>query len=121
MKKRTFTGIIIAFFIADGLIYFYFPGEKPHKKTASPEKLTPGVEMSILPAALRVAEKKNYFQQEGLHVTIKEFASGKNALATMLNEGGLHMVTVARTSVMFNSFKRNDYTIIASMVYSGIF
>jgi len=82
------------------------------------EKITLGVETSLLPAAVWVAENKGYFEREGLDLTIKEFDSGRTALATMLNEGNLDMVTVAQTPVMFNSFDRDDYVIIATMVYS---
>ena len=83
------------------------------------EKITLGVETSLLPAAVWVAENKGYFEREGLDLTIKEFDSGRTALATMLNEGNLDMVTVAQTPVMFNSFDRDDYVIIATMVYSN--
>jgi NitT/TauT family transport system substrate-binding protein len=65
-----------------------------------------------------VAENEGYFEGEGLDLTIREFDSGRTALATMLNEGNLDMVTVAQTPVMFNSFDRDDYVIIATMVYS---
>ena len=77
-----------------------------------------GVETSILPSPVWVAENKRYFQEEGLNVKIKEFGSGRSALKTMLTEGNLDMVTCAQTPVMFNSFTRNDYAIIAGMVYS---
>ena len=77
-----------------------------------------GCETSLLPSAVWIADNKGYFQQEGLNVKIKEFGSGRTALATMLNEGGLDMVTVAQTPVMFNSFNRSDYAIIATMVCS---
>ncbi|MBM4308175.1 MAG: ABC transporter substrate-binding protein [Deltaproteobacteria bacterium] len=77
-----------------------------------------GVVTSILPSPVWVAENKRYFQEEGLSVKIKEFGSGRSALKTMLTEGNLHMVTCAQTPVMFNSFIRNDYAIIAGMVYS---
>ncbi len=83
------------------------------------EKVTLGVETSLLPAAVWVVENKGYFEREGLDLTIKEFDSGRTALATMLNEGNLDMVTVAQTPVMFNSFDRDDYVIIATMVYSN--
>ena len=82
------------------------------------KKVTLGVETSLLPAAVWVAENKDYFRGEGLDLTIKEFDSGRTALATMLNEGNLDMVTVAQTPVMFNSFDRDDYVIIAAMVSS---
>ena len=73
-----------------------------------------GVETSILPSPVWVAENKRYFQEEGLNVKIKEFGSGRSALKTMLSEGNLDMVTCAQTPVMFNSFTRNDYAIIAA-------
>jgi ABC-type nitrate/sulfonate/bicarbonate transport system substrate-binding protein len=67
------------------------------------------------------AENKGYFQDEGLSVEIKEFDSGKTALTTMLDAGNtqnLDIITVAQTPVMFNSFTRDDYQIIAAMVTS---
>lgn len=77
-----------------------------------------GCETSLLPSSVWIAEKKGYFKEEGLDVKIEEFGSGKTALAAMLNEGNLDMVTVAQTPVVFNSFDRNDYAIIAAMVCS---
>jgi NitT/TauT family transport system substrate-binding protein len=77
-----------------------------------------GVETSILSSPVWIAENKRYFQKEGLHVKIIEFGSGRSALKKMLTEGNLDMVTCAQTPVMFNSFTRNDYAIIAGMVYS---
>jgi len=75
-----------------------------------------GCATSFLPSSVWVAEDKGYF--EGLNVKIREFNSGKTALDTMLNQGNLDMVTVAQTPVMFNSFKRSDFVILAAMVYS---
>jgi len=109
--------LILVVIIALGLAvggYFWLSQEKP----GPVEKITFGVETSILPSAVWVAENKGYFEEEGLDVGIKEFGSGRTALATMLNEGNLDMVTVAQTPVMFNSFDRNDYVIIAAMVCS---
>jgi ABC-type nitrate/sulfonate/bicarbonate transport system substrate-binding protein len=85
------------------------------------EKLTLGVELSLLTAHVWVAEKNGYFQDEGLTVEIKDFDSGKNALTTMLdveNIQDLDIITVAQTPLMFNSFTRDDYQIIAAMVTS---
>jgi ABC-type nitrate/sulfonate/bicarbonate transport system substrate-binding protein len=91
--------------------------EKPPKV----EKLILGVETSLLTAPVWVAENKGYFQDEGLTVEIKDFDSGKTALTTMLDEGNtqdLDIITVAQTPIMFNSFTRDDYQIIAAMVTS---
>ena len=91
--------------------------QKKQEKPEEIKKITLGVETSLLPSAVWVAENKGYFERQGLDLTIKEFDSGRTALATMLNEGNLDMVTVAQTPVMFNSFDRDDYVIIATMVY----
>jgi len=108
---------ILVVIIALGLAvsgYFWLSEEK----LGPTERITFGVETSILPSAVWVAENKGYFQEEGLDVEIKEFGSGRTALATMLKEGNLDMVTVAQAPVMLNSFDRNDYVIIAAMVCS---
>ncbi len=105
--------VVVALGLAVGS-YFWWPREKLEPV----ETIILGVETSILPSAVWVADNKGYFQEEGLEVEMKEFDSGRNALATILKEGGLDMVTVAQTPVMFNSFTRNDYVIIAGMVSS---
>jgi len=116
MKKTMLTLIAVVMVVVAGMVAGC-RGEV-EKPAGPPEKITFGVETSILPSAVWVAENKGYFEEEGLDVEIKEFGSGRTALATMLNEGNLDMVTVAQTPVMFNSFDRDDYVIIATMVYS---
>ena len=115
-KSRAWIWMVVVV-VAIGLTvggYFWWPQEK----LKSVERIILGVEVSILPSAVWVADSKGYFEEEGLEVEIEEFDSGRNALATMLKEGNLDMVTVAQTPVMFNSFERNDYAIIAGMVSS---
>jgi len=75
-------------------------------------------EMSLLPATVWVAEELGYFDEEGLNLTIREFDSGRNALETMLKDPSINMATVAQTPIVFNSFKQEDYVIIATMAYS---
>jgi len=109
--------LILVVIIALGLAvggYFWLSQEKP----GPVETITFGVETSMLTSAVWVAENKGYFEEERLEVRIEEFDSGKSALATMLKKRNLDMVTVAQTPVMFNSFDRNDYVIIAAMVSS---
>ena len=65
-----------------------------------------------------IAESKGYFTEEGLKEEIKEFDSGREALQTMLNEGGIDIATTAQMPVVSNSFKRSDFAIVGSMVYS---
>src|SRR3989338_676674 len=62
----------------------------PAKKFTGPmEKITVGVEKSLLPALVWIAEDKGYFTENGVEATIKEYASGRAALKAMLDEGGL--------------------------------
>ena len=106
----------------------------PAKKyTGEMEKITVGVEKSLLPALVWIAESKGYFVENGVDVTIKEYDSGRAALTAMLSQGGLpaealakegvDMVTVAQTPVMFNSFTRSDFAIVSAMVssYNDVF
>ena len=120
MNKKIILIVIVIVIIALGAgSYFWLGLKQPEKYTGPVEKIIFGVETSLLPSAVWVAENRGYFQEQGLDIEIKEFDSGKNALKTMLNEGGLDMVTVAQTPVMLNSFSRNDYAIIAGMVFSN--
>lgn len=96
---------------------YYWLSQKP---TGPVEKINFGVELSLLPAMVWVAERNGYFQAEGLDVNIKGFDSGRSAMRAMLDEGAeLDMVTVAQTPFMLNSFKRNDYAMISMMVFSN--
>jgi NitT/TauT family transport system substrate-binding protein len=82
------------------------------------EKVAVGAEASLLTAAIWVAESKGYFEREGLDVTIQEFESGRASFQAMLDGEGIDISTVAPTPIMFSSFKRNDFTIFATFVYS---
>lgn len=120
MNKKTIISILTIITIsAVSIAWWQGRPAQPQKYTGPVEKMTFGVATSLLPSMVWVAENKGYFQEEGLDVTIREFDSGKTALATMLEEGGLDMVTTAQTPVMLNSFKRNDYAIIAGVFYSN--
>lgn len=83
-----------------------------------PVSMTLAAEMSLLPATVWVAEKLGYFQEAGLNLTIREFDSGRNALENMLKDKTINMATVAQTPIVFNSFKKEDYVIIATMAHS---
>ena len=82
------------------------------------EKIVLGTQAIVQLSPVWIAEKKGYFKEEGLQVEIREFASGRAALQTMLNEKGIDLATASQTPVIFNSFHRNDYAVIGGMVYS---
>ena len=98
------------------VIWNYSPIEPTTPLTL--EKLTIGVEKSILPATVFIAENKGYFREEGLDISIKMFNSGKDSFLDMLENRGVDIATVAPTPIMFNSFKRKDFSIVATFVDS---
>ncbi len=118
LKPKLVLAFILTALIAVIMVgSYYWLGQKP---TVPVEKINFGVELSLLPAMVWVAERNGYFQEEGLDVNIKGFDSGRSAMSAMLDEGAeLDMVTVAQTPFVFNSFKRDDYAIIAVMVFSN--
>lgn len=122
LRVENWRGYILVLLILTLLILaYFFLGLNRREEPVQPirlEKITFGVETSLHPSLVWIAEHNGYFTEEGLEVDIKEFSSGRTALRTMLQEGGLDMVTVAQTPVMFNSFERNDYAIIAMIEYS---
>lgn len=81
-------------------------------------KVVLGAETIPFSAPVWVAEQKGYFREHGVDVTIRSFDSGRTALFTMLEEGGLDLVTAAQTPVIAKSFGRRDYAIVAGLGYS---
>ena len=67
---------------------------------------------AILAAPVIIAHEKGYFFDEGLDVTMREYSAGKLALDGMF-AGEVDLATVAETPVVFNSFKRDDFFILA--------
>ncbi len=119
MNKRTvivILAVIVAFISVSGYLVFQRGG--PGGPLEPPEKITFGVDLSVISAPVWVAENRRYFQEEHLDMNIIDYPSGRTALAEMLAKGNLDMVTVAQTPVMYNSFSRNDYAIIVGMAYS---
>ncbi len=60
-----------------------------------------------------VAETEDYFTKEGVTVRIDEVASSVHGMK-MLAEGKTDLTTGSETLVMFNSFVRNDFAILAT-------
>ena len=115
LKKRIIS-FAIAVMMALGMLIWFV--QKPAPQTPNLERLTLGVEASFLPAAVWVAADQGYFEQESLLLTIKDFNSGKASFEAMLNHEGVDISTVAPTPIMFQSFKRDDFAIVATFVHS---
>ncbi len=99
--------------------YFLFLREMDDEKQSAAEKIVIGVETSFLTAPVWVADDKGYFRDEGIELAIKEFDSGKASFEAMLaKKDGIDVCTVAQTPIMFRSFERDDFLIIAAIVHS---
>ena len=93
---------------------------KPVEKKVQIEKtvLHLGVEESLLTAPIWIAENKGFFEKNGLQVNMKIFDSGKASLVSLIDEEKLDICTVAQTPIMFNSFNKSGFKILASMATS---
>lgn len=65
-----------------------------------------------------IAVEKGFYSKEGLDVTVKEYPSGKRAVEGMLS-GEVDVATTAETPIVFASFERQDFSVIASISSSG--
>jgi len=82
------------------------------------EPLSIAVSRTPLCLPFYVAEHEGYFAAEGVQVRIEEVIGGHRAAKAVL-DGVTDMGTIAETGIMFNSFKRNDFAILASFVNSN--
>lgn len=79
------------------------------------ERLKLGVVQEPLCALLHLAVEKGFFAAEGLDVTVADkYSSGKLALQGMLDEE-VELTACAEVPIVFNSFSRQDYKVIATI------
>ena len=86
-------------------------------KTGIREEVTVGISKSFLSIPIYIAQTQGFFSDEGLDVTLKEYASGKKATQALF-AGEVAISTVADMPAVFESFKREDFCIIATFAYS---
>ena len=89
--------------------------EQPEKYTGPVEKVRLGLGLSKAFALGMIAEDRGYFEEEGLDIEIKEYPSGKRALVDGLLAGEVDVATTADVPIVFNTFERNDFSIITSI------
>ena len=82
--------------------------------TATKEPITIGVERSPLLALVIIAEDQGFFSKQGVDVKVKYYASGKLALNGMFS-GEVELATPAETPIVFGSFERMDFSIVATI------
>jgi ABC-type nitrate/sulfonate/bicarbonate transport system substrate-binding protein len=82
------------------------------------QDLTIAVSRTSLSLPLYVAQARKFFADEGLSVQVRECLGGQRCLKMMF-EGQAQLATTAEPTVMFNSFKRADFAILATFVTSA--
>ncbi|GGO85687.1 ABC transporter substrate-binding protein [Marinobacterium nitratireducens] len=81
------------------------------------EKLSIAVARTPLSTPIFVAADRGYFRQQGLDVELHEVIGGNRAFDQLI-EGRTDLATSSDSVIMFNSFERRDFTVLASFVTS---
>ncbi len=81
------------------------------------EPLRISVSKTPLSLPFYVAQSQDYFAAEGVNVRISDVLGGHRSLQQLL-EGMADLATSSEAVVMFNSFQRRDFAVIASFVTS---
>lgn len=111
--RRNFFGI----FLIVTSIFFFASCNRQEKSVGPNETVTIGVASIAMSSPIIIAQEKGYFEENGLKVTIKPYSSGKKAIETMF-AGENDVATVAELPIMFQSFVRNDFNVIATFTHS---
>ncbi|MCL1156584.1 ABC transporter substrate-binding protein [Shewanella inventionis] len=91
---------------------------KPNTKAAkSAPPITIAVSNTPLSAPFFIAEKMGYFTENNLKVELVRFDGGVKCFDALINKE-VDFATASETVVMFNSFQRTDFSVLASFVES---
>ncbi len=117
-SKREKTILVLLICIIFVLNNLFFIGE-----LAGESKSLTTVRLASVPAIVEapshIAYQKKYFQEEGLNLSIEINPDGKTSL-THLFEDKVDIAAVMGTPVVYASFQRNDFYVIAKMEQAKI-
>lgn len=71
-----------------------------------------------LAALVIIVDKKGYFIKQGIKPIIQPFKAGKQALVDGLLANPVDIATTANVPIVFNTFQRNDFKIVANIASS---
>jgi NitT/TauT family transport system substrate-binding protein len=93
--------------------------EKPEEYTGPVEKITLAAYAGETGALVYVAEDRGFFEENGLEVTIKGYASGK-AAADALIDGEADIATSADFVFVSNSFEHTDLRVFGTVATAEV-
>ncbi len=114
--KKIFIGIAIIVLIG---ISVGGCQEKPEKHTGPVEKITLAAYAGETGALVYVAEHQGFFEENGLDVTIKDYASGKAAADALLS-GEADIATSADFVFVSNSFDHADLRVFGTVATAEV-
>ncbi len=97
-----------------GLLFIFHAG---CQQAGELEKITLAVSRQPISAPLYIACERNFFEREGLQVSLQHYSTGKEALDAVIS-GKADFSTVAETPIMFSSFKNAPFLIIGTVADS---
>ncbi|MFB3886065.1 MAG: ABC transporter substrate-binding protein [Thermodesulfobacteriota bacterium] len=115
-NKPKFVVIIVLIFLA-AVFAFSILKHKSVTKPSQYEKLTFGVVKAPVAAPICVGYQKGFFQKEGLNLTIQNIPSGPVGLDSLM-AGGIQLLSVAETVVMYAGLEGKGIYIIATIADS---
>ncbi len=120
-KKRT---VLLCALFAFGIMIGSRPwlacsGTKSNYYSGPTETIRLGIDKSMLPSLIWVAEHNGYLKDQGIDLEIREFSSGRDALENMLSTKKLDIVTVAQTPFANKSFTNDNLEIFAGIASTG--
>jgi NitT/TauT family transport system substrate-binding protein len=114
LSSRLLILIFVTTFTATVFIFPFISFACSPQPPAARENLILGVYTGDFPSLIWVAEKKGYFREEGLDVTIKEFDSGVTACQALLR-GAVEVATGADFVAVNGIFSDSSIRIISAI------
>lgn len=126
MKKKSMIMILISIGLAITLTTSFLllqnnvlsEAENMKEPSTNNDRITIGMSRESENLLIMVADTYGFFSEEGLDVSLKEYPSGKLALNEGLFAGETDFATPADVPIVFSSFERNDFSVVANIGHS---
>ena len=119
MPKQTVIAIVTAVVVIGLGIGIWSIQKRAPKYTGPVEKVTIGIGVAPLSLLVWVAKDEGYFVDNGLNAEIKEYGSGKAAVADLI-DNQVDMATITEFGLMSKSFNNPDLRIVSSITTASI-